>query len=348
MDAASSPVVYLRGPQGTCSAVLVAPNLAATARHCAAVLTEGAVSCDPSGNLTVGTSAGELGADDSPSALAFYTEGSVAAGNTSGTPDAIGKQIVSTQASSVCSDDLSFVVLNKSIPGVSPAAIRITGPTQIGEAVSVLGYGLTENTGDPPALRLRADAQVSAVGPDTPSTETQPAPLRSIRVGPGATTCSGDSGGPFVSNTTGAVIGLVSLGHTASLFSTACTVSSTADTTGPRMAEYQNLILSAFVAAGASPIPETPTLFDGDAGAAPPVPESGTPTDAVTRPAEDAESIPPNADSATVAAEPSAGTRESSGCAVQPRGSSYGRRDAEWMALALTGFMTAAARRRRR
>ena len=51
-DAADSPVVFLRGPHGTCSALLVAPNLAMTARHCASQLTEGQANCDASGNLT--------------------------------------------------------------------------------------------------------------------------------------------------------------------------------------------------------------------------------------------------------------------------------------------------------
>jgi hypothetical protein len=346
VDAANSPVLSLRGPQGACTAVLVAPNLVATARHCAAVLTEGDPSCDPSGGLSPGTTAGELGADDTPSQLAFYTEASVAAGNLSGTPDAVGAQIVSTQAQSVCSDDLSFVVLNRSIPGIAPAAIRITGATQVGEAISVLGYGLTENAGDPVALRLRADAQVTAIGPDTPPATTQPAPVRSIRVGPGATTCSGDSGGPFLSNATGAMIGLVSLGRTSGEFTTSCTLSATADTTGPRLAEYQDVILIAFSAAGASPIPETPTV-DGDAGPpTSPTSDGGASIADSASPMDDTEAASPTPD---VDADPPSGApRLSGGCAIADGRPARTPFAAGWIALALAGFVTTAARRRRR
>jgi V8-like Glu-specific endopeptidase len=348
-DAADSPVLFLRAPQGTCSALLVAPNLAMTARHCASQLTEGQADCDPSGNLVSnGSNAGALGADDTPSALAFYTAASVAAGNTSGTPDAVGAQIVSTQSPSVCRDDLSFVVLNQPIQGISPAAIRITGTTQVGEGVSIWGYGLTATAGDPTALRVRTDGRVSAVGPDTPSSEAQPAPVRALAIGPGSTTCSGDSGGPFLSNVTGAAIGIVSLGPTASSLSTACTVSTTVDTTGPRLAEYQDIITAAFQAANASPISETPTPSDGDAAAPPPDDVDATSSaDAGIAPTDDAaiRPPPPESESDSTAA-PSLDA--SSGCAVAVARSSRTHFDAAWTTIALAGFVTATARRRRR
>jgi hypothetical protein len=349
-DAADSPVLYLRGPQGTCSAVLVASNLAMTARHCTSVLTEGQADCDPSGNLVMnGSNAGALGADDTPSTLAFYTAASVAAGNTNGTPDAMGSQIVSTQSLSVCRDDLSFVVLNTPIQGISPASIRITGSTQVGESVSIWGYGLTQTAGDPTALRVRTDGKVAAIGPDTPPTEAQPAPVRSLAVGPGSTTCSGDSGGPFFSNVTGAAIGLVSLGPTTSSISNACAVSTTVNTTGPRLAEYQSLILLAFQTAGASPIPETTTGTDGDASTLPPtVIDAGTDGDAAKNTMDDVADItpPPPENEAGVNAAPS--LTGSDGCAIGVETSSRSRFDAGWTAIALAGFVTAAARRRRR
>jgi len=348
-DAPDSPVLYLRGPQGTCSAVLVASNLAMTARHCASQLTEGQANCDPSGNLIAnGSNAGALGADDNPSDLAFYTTASVAAGNTSGTPDAVGTQIVSTQSPSVCRDDLSFVVLNQPIQGISPAAIRITGSTQVGERVSIWGYGLTETAGDPTALRVRTDGQVAAVGPDTPPTEAQPAPVRSLAVGPGSTTCSGDSGGPFFSNVTGAAIGLVSLGPTASLFSSTCAVSTTVDTTGPRLAEYQDIILLAFATAGASPIPETPATSDVDASVPPPIDVDATPAaDAAENASDDAAMAPPPPETDAGATHtPSHASAD--GCSLAVPRSSRLHFDAGWTAIALAAFVTAAARRRRR
>jgi len=53
----------------------------------------------------------------------------------------------------------------------------------------------------------------------------------------------------------GAVIGLVSLGSQASA-GPYCSDGTTADTTGPQLADYRDLVLSAFKAAGASPILE--------------------------------------------------------------------------------------------
>jgi hypothetical protein len=348
-DTADSPVLYLRGPQGTCTAVLVAANLAMTARHCAAALTEGQADCDPSGNLVMnGSNAGTLGADNTPSDLSFYTAASVAAGNISGTPDAVGAQIVSTQSPSICRDDLSFVVLNQPIPGVPPAAIRITGTTQAGESVSIWGYGLTETQGAPTALRLRADGKVVAIGPDTPPSEAQPAPVRSLAVGPGSTTCSGDSGGPFFSNVTGAVIGLVSLGPTASPVTNTCAVSSVVDTTGPRLAEYQDVILLAFATAGASPVPETPTSSGQDASVPPPpAMDAASGIDVAEVQMNDAavSAGPPENDAGLTSA-PSLAT--ASGCSLAAARSSRTRVDAGWTAIALAGFVTAAARRRRR
>ncbi len=204
-----------------------------------------------------GTSAGQLGADEPAGALTFYSAARVTAGDTSGPPDAVGAQIVSTQAPSACRDDLAFVVLAQAIPGLVPAAIRIDTVTSVGEGVAVWGYGLTEQAGDPVLLRVRNDAYVVAVGPDVATTTTQAAPVRALRVGPGSVTCNGDSGGPVFSAVTGALIGLVSIGSQA-LVGSGCTDDITSNaTTGPVLVDYRDLVLQAFAAAGATPLEET-------------------------------------------------------------------------------------------
>jgi MYXO-CTERM domain-containing protein len=263
-SASGSPVLYLKGPQGTCTSVLIAPTLIATARHCTADLVEGSPACTAEGTLaTTGSGAGEIGADDAPGSLSFFSAAQLAEGGPLNTVEAVGVQILSTQGSSICSDDLAFVVLDHAIAGVVPASIRLSRPTEVGELVSVFGYGLTEESMAPTLLRVRENAQVLAVGPGEPTAVPQAAPLRSLRIGPGVVTCNGDSGGPVMSMASGAVIGLVSLGTQASKVGPFCNTGTTADTTGPELSEYQALILLAFEAAGASPILE---MFPSDAG----------------------------------------------------------------------------------
>ena len=273
------PVLYLEGPQGTCTAVLIAPTLVATARHCTAELVEGPSSCDSEGNLIPnGSGAGELGADDAPSALSFFSAAHVSSGHVADTPDAVGTQIFSTQAVSICADDLAFVVLDHAVAGIHPASIRIDSPTQVGEGVSVFGYGFTDVSMAPLLLRVRNDAQVVGVGPSTGTSVPQAAPPRSLRVGPGSVTCNGDSGGPIMSTASGAVVGLVSLG-TQATSGPYCTNGTTADTTGPELSQpvYRDLIMSAFKAAGASPILEMFPSDGGVEGGKPPPKEGGAP-----------------------------------------------------------------------
>lgn len=264
VTAADSSVLYLTGPEGACSATLVAPTLVVTARHCVAQTQEGLFTCTPEGDLVVnGTGAGQIGPDDPPSSLSFYTNARFLAGTAfSGSPDAVGSQTISTNTMTSCRDDLALVVLDRPILGLAIAPVRIDTPTQLGEAVSLWGYGLTEHQNDPTALRVRYGAQIAGVGPDMPATTTQLAPLRAVRIGPDDITCAGDSGGPVTSASTGAVIAIASLGNEPDFSTPTCVNHGTPDTTGPRLAAYRDLVLSAFAAAGATPVLEH-TALDG-------------------------------------------------------------------------------------
>jgi hypothetical protein len=259
VDGPGAPVLLLHGPEGDCSAPLVAPNLIVTTRHCVAHNTMGAFGCSAQGDLVPNvTGAGQIGANDDPGSIQVFTPERVAANmyvNT--TPDAVGVLIQSTDTPTACRDDIAFVVLNQPIPGRSILPIRL-GPTQVGEPVMISGFGLTDKLGDLEALRSRSDQQVIAIGPGQPPTVTQPAPLRSVRVGPAAVTCNGDSGGPVQSLATGALIAISSLGLQAASQGPYCqgSQSATSDTIGPRLAEYPDLVASAFQAAGQTPILE--------------------------------------------------------------------------------------------
>jgi hypothetical protein len=267
-----SPILYFLEPQGNCSAVLIAPNLVVTARHCVSPFTEGSFECTPEGTLSSSGTGGQLGSDDNPSDLRFFTQASVAAGvpAANGTPDAIGFAIVSTGAPTICSDDLAFVILSRPIAGVAPAPIRLDNTTKRGEMVAVFGYGETANAGDPLALRVNDTAQIIGVGPTTPPMFTQPAPLRAVSVGPGAVACSGDSGGGILSSATGAVIAVSSLAPQTTTAAGSCGTGSVSSLTGPDLADYAALAFSAFDEAGATPIPEPLPDAGSDSGTGPP------------------------------------------------------------------------------
>jgi hypothetical protein len=327
VDAPSSPALYLSGPGGTCSAVLIAPTLVATARHCVSYLNgTGTFDCTPSGELQDGSTDGELGADYAAGMVTFFSSESVAENHLSNgsPPDAVGTQILSTHTPSVCSDDLAFVVLEKPIAGLVPAPVWL-GSIADGDPVDVWGYGLTQTAEATYALRVSEGASIVGIGPTEPTTLTEPAPVRSVRVGPGTTTCNGDSGGPIMSND-GAVIAIVSLGLQSSN-GVDCMSGNNAVTTGPLLADYKELLDLAFAAAGASP-PGVDAGFDaGKDGAM----DTGT-----TRATESAVSPESTAVGAT-----------GGSCALRPAraDSSMGLRGA---ALAIAGAAGAIGRKRRR
>ena len=271
-DAAEVPTLLLQNPEGFCSAVLIAPNLVATARHCVATLTLGAVSCSAQGTLTNSSVGGALGAEFAPTDLSFFSSGQIFGGSL-GAADATGTQIFSTGAVSVCRDDLAFVVLNQPVVTAAPVPVRIHLSTRLDEPVSVWGYGLGEEASKRLELRVRPDAQIAAIGPDSPPTLPQAAPVRSVLVGPDAVGCNGDSGGPILSNATGALIAVVSIG-TESVTGGSCTPNNMPSTTGPRLSQYADLALAAFAAAGATPIFEPGG--EGDAPTDAPAPEAST------------------------------------------------------------------------
>jgi hypothetical protein len=272
---AASPVVRVVGPQGLCSGVLVADNLVATARHCTAQFTKGAITCTPSGELAAGSPGGALGADYPPAELQIHLASSAATGSA----DAVGTQILSTQSPSGCRDDLSFIVLDRSLP-VVPVPVRLSRPTSIGDSVSVWGYGQTMNASDPTELRVYAGAQIVGIGPTVATTVPELAPVRSVRVGTGAITCDGDSGGPILSTDTGALIALISIGSQA-VAGGGCAATGDSPTTGPHLSEYQDLVLQAFAAASASPNLEPAAQ---DAGSDVGAPDGGGDVDASEEP----------------------------------------------------------------
>ncbi|HEY3669004.1 MAG TPA: hypothetical protein VGL19_23565, partial [Polyangiaceae bacterium] len=90
-----------------CSASLVAPNLALTARHCVAHLEDGVFNCSVKGELFDNpTGAGRLGLDLPANTLEFYG-GALPRSK----PLAHGLTVVSTLSETICVNDIAFVVL---------------------------------------------------------------------------------------------------------------------------------------------------------------------------------------------------------------------------------------------
>jgi hypothetical protein len=234
-------VVYLASPDGVCCGALVAPNLVVTTAHCVSVLNFGEFRCSPDGDLeTDGSGSGELGRPLDPSTITIHG-GSPPADE----PLARGSAIVSTETLTICRDDLAFVVLDRRLDDRTPLPLRLEPRVQLGEVMSVVGYGMT-GVSNPPELRRRDAVRVLDVG----------VPPRTFALGPGA--CPGDSGSPALS-TAGGITGI----H--SIISGDCT-SPLIRNTYTELAPYADLVSTAFEQAGATPRLEQPTTVSGAAG----------------------------------------------------------------------------------
>ncbi len=193
-------VVLLRNPRGECTATLVAPNLIATARHCLSS-SNLAMSCTPRGETRKG---GEVGADYEPARVAIYLGGKLDPASLP-SPTAVGSRVVHDASVTLCNHDLAFLVLGESVKGVVPARVRLDGPVLPGESFTAVGWGVSDAAGGR-ARRARRGVKVTAVG-SSAQASTGPAEF-----GAGEAVCDGDSGGPALAESDGALLGVVTRG----------------------------------------------------------------------------------------------------------------------------------------
>ncbi|MEO8182003.1 MAG: trypsin-like serine protease [Deltaproteobacteria bacterium] len=219
-----------------CTGTLLAPNLVLSALHCLSALTaDGSIDCTLDGELG-DPPKGNLGSPIDPTHIAV----SVGPDFTR-TPSARGMQLISTRSTQICQNDLALIVLDTSLD-MPIAPVRIDSRVQIGEKVTVVGYGLTDEQPPPGELtmrRWRAAVRVLAVELDGIE-KSRP---RTFALG--ESVCMGDSGGPALSEQ-GGVLGVYStnLGGCAG---------SGARNFFTMLSGFAPLIRDAYAAAGATP-----------------------------------------------------------------------------------------------
>lgn len=200
--------IYAQDDDQACTGTLVAPNLVLTARHCVSRTQMQSFGCDQNGNV-LGITGKQVLGDHAPEALLVYT-GSVRANAPSMTPDAVGAKIFHDDATNLCGHDVSLLLLDREIPNALFDKIRLDNTATVGETFTAIGWGVTDKMPFPVFRQQRKGVKIIAVGPAPASMGYSPTPPNDFEVG--ESICSGDSGGPAIATTTGAVIGVTSRG----------------------------------------------------------------------------------------------------------------------------------------
>jgi hypothetical protein len=233
-----------------CSAALVAPNLALTARHCVSHLVPGAFSCTVRGELeSLDPDAGVLGLHLPPETLEFH----------SGPADgrelvARGREVLSTLSETICVNDIAFVVLDRPLD-LPILPLRVDGRANVSEEVTLLGYGLDDAMygralvpSEDLERNRRDDLVIFDVGPESADDVTSAPPRTIVLEGPSG--CLGDSGGPLLARETRAVLGVYSV-----LGGSSC-LQANVRHWFTHVPSFKLLVRDAFEAAGSQPVEE--------------------------------------------------------------------------------------------
>lgn len=188
---------------GLCSGSLIAPNLVLTALHCVAKGVTHGVACDSKGQSHNGDHVEDPYSADQLSVFLGT------APDFSKDPVARGKEIVAPASKILCNTDIALIVLDRSISGVTPLAVRFKNTPVTGEKIKSIGYGINNYDQKSGVRYVKDDVVVLGHGAGVTDSGTS---LASREFETGRSICQGDSGGPAISVETGAVVGVVSRG----------------------------------------------------------------------------------------------------------------------------------------
>ncbi len=180
-------VALVLNGEALCTGTLVRPDEVLTARHCVSFVDEHVDCTNPAPQI--------LG-DRPPSSIVVVTGDDVRTGHAV----ARGLRLRTLPGTRLCGHDVAVLVLDRPVTGIDPVPVAPHPVARAGGTVSLVGFG-RRGDGATAGVGVRYFRErVSVVGATSAEFET------------GEGSCNGDSGGPALDPSTGAVVGVVSRG----------------------------------------------------------------------------------------------------------------------------------------